>query len=190
MLKEKTQKDLDRLKQGMSKSQQKMGVVEELLTFWRLEDTDQTLEELEEALIMSDFGPRTSLKIVDMIRPDIMGGKLKSGAEIKAALKRAIVDLLQTRGGSSELQLTGDRPPVILIVGVNGGGKTTTIGKLAAKFRKVNPLIYRPTQPLDLPFPFSCIIVNLSVYHRLSLPYKAKSLTLEWHCTTHIYMCQ
>ena len=83
---------------------------------------------------MADFGPRTALKIVDQLRKQIKGGRLKSGDEIRTELKRSIVALLRERGGSSELDLGDGTPAVVLIVGVNGGGKTTSIGKLAHRF--------------------------------------------------------
>ena len=83
---------------------------------------------------MSDFGPRTSLKIVDEIREEVRAGRLKTGEEIRAALKASIIHVLRERGGNTDLTLGDAKPAVILIVGVNGGGKTTTIGKLAHKF--------------------------------------------------------
>lgn len=83
---------------------------------------------------MSDFGPKTSFKVVDEIREQVRGGTLKTGEQIRAALKSSIVHILKQRGGDTELQLGDAKPAVILIVGVNGGGKTTTIGKLANKF--------------------------------------------------------
>ena len=83
---------------------------------------------------MSDFGPKTSFKVVDSIRERVLAGQLKTGGEIRAALKASIAGLLRERGGSSELALGDAQPGVILVVGVKGGGKTTTIGKLAAKF--------------------------------------------------------
>lgn len=58
-----------------------------------------------QALLVSDFGPRISMKIVDSLREDIMAGKLKSGAEIKEALKRSVLDLLTSKGKKTELQL-------------------------------------------------------------------------------------
>ena len=85
-------------------------------------------------LQMADFGPRTALKIVDQLRKEIKGGRLKSGNEIRTELKRSIVALLRQRGGASELDLGDGTPGVVLIVGVNGGGKTTSIGKLAHRF--------------------------------------------------------
>ncbi|KAL3154037.1 hypothetical protein ABBQ32_013586 [Trebouxia sp. C0010 RCD-2024] len=134
VLKEKAQGDLDRVFKGTSKTRQKLGVIEELFTYWSLEDADDTLEELEEALIAADFGPRTSLKVVDKIRSKLEDGKLQNGAQIRSQLKQSILELLQTRGGNTDLQLGETQPSVILVVGVNGGGKTTTIGKLAHKF--------------------------------------------------------
>lgn len=83
---------------------------------------------------MSDFGPRTALKIVDEIREEVRAGRLTSGDQIRAALKASIVHVLRSRGGDTELALGDAKPAVLLVVGVNGGGKTTTIGKLAAKF--------------------------------------------------------
>ena len=71
--------------------------------------------------------------MVDQLRLEIKGGRLKTGLEIRAQLKASIVGLLQ-QCGSSDLVLPDAKPAVILIVGVNGGGKTTTIGKLSHQF--------------------------------------------------------
>ena len=67
-------------------------------------------------------------------RPQVMAGQLKTGDQIRAELKASIAALLAARGGSTELALPEAKPAVLLVVGVNGGGKTTTIGKLANKF--------------------------------------------------------
>ena len=84
---------------------------------------------------MADFGPRTALKIVDEIREEVRDGKLKTGEDIRSALKASIMHVLRERGGSTDLVLQDDvKPAVLLVVGVNGGGKTTTIGKIAHKF--------------------------------------------------------
>lgn len=104
---------------------------------WNLSDTDKVLDELEEALLVSDFGPKITFKIVDSLREDILSGKLKSGTEIKEALKKFVLDLLTSKqGNKSELQLGFRKPAVIMIVGVNGGGKTTSLGKLAFRLKK------------------------------------------------------
>ena len=86
----------------------------------------------------ADFGPKTALKVVDQIRNKVKQGKIKSGDQIRDALKQSILQLLKVRGGSTDLNLGVEPPGVILIVGVNGGGKTTTIGKLAHKFNSEN----------------------------------------------------
>ncbi len=83
-----------------------------------------------------DFGPKTSGKVVDAVRSSIKRGKVKSGDDIRRELQKAIKQLLADRGGpNTELRL-GDKPSVVMVVGVNGSGKTTTIGKLAAKLRE------------------------------------------------------
>lgn len=133
VLKEKAAGDFDRFFKGTSKTRERLGLVEELLTFWSLEDYEDTLEELEEALIAADFGPKTALKIVDGIREDIKAGKLKSSDDVRQGLREGILQLLTTKVPSSDLNLKG-KPSVVLVVGVNGAGKTTTIGKLAHKF--------------------------------------------------------
>lgn len=83
---------------------------------------------------MSDFGPKTTFKIVDQIRERVRAGSIKTGEEIRSELRQSILSVLQSRGGNCELQLGSISPGVVLIVGVNGGGKTTTIGKIANKF--------------------------------------------------------
>eukprot|EP01018_Ginkgo_biloba_P012541 Gb_23519 [translate_table: standard] len=80
------------------------------------------------ALLVSDFGPKTAIKIVESLRKDILAGNLKSGQEIKSALKRKVLGLLTEKVQKTELQLGLKRPAVIMVVGVNGGGKTTSLG--------------------------------------------------------------
>jgi len=134
VIKEKAKRDIDLVFKGTSKTREKLSVVDELLTYWKLDEAEDLLENLEDALISADFGPGSSLKIVEEIREQVEAGALKSSDDIKTALKDALKRLLKERGGSSELNLTDEAPNVIMIVGVNGGGKTTTIGKLANKF--------------------------------------------------------
>jgi fused signal recognition particle receptor len=82
---------------------------------------------------MADFGPTTAFKIVDQIRDKVQDGELKTGEDIRNSMKQLIIDILSNNGGN-ELNLSEEKPSVLLVVGVNGGGKTTTIGKLAYKF--------------------------------------------------------
>uniref|UniRef100_A0A7C9ELL4 SRP54-type proteins GTP-binding domain-containing protein n=1 Tax=Opuntia streptacantha TaxID=393608 RepID=A0A7C9ELL4_OPUST len=136
LIKEKAKSDVEKLFSGFSKTRDNLAVIDELLLYWNLADTDRVLDELEEALLVSDFGPRITIKIVESLREDIMAGKLKSGSEIKDALKKSVLDLLTKKGRKTELQLGYRKPAVIMIVGVNGGGKTTSLGKLAHRLKK------------------------------------------------------
>ncbi|EFJ51325.1 hypothetical protein VOLCADRAFT_79814 [Volvox carteri f. nagariensis] len=145
VIKEKAAGDFDRFFKGTSKTRERLGLVDELLALWSLEDYEESLEELEEVLISADFGPRTALKIVDRIRDGVKSGTVKSADDTRAALKSAIVELLTSRGAAggrtSELRLQG-RPAAVLIVGVNGAGKTTTVGKLAYKYGKEGAKVF------------------------------------------------
>ena len=85
-------------------------------------------EELEENLILSDMGMDTTLEAVETLRERVKANKIKEPEEVKACLREILVEMLDV--GSTELDLT-DKPAVILMIGVNGVGKTTTIGKQA-----------------------------------------------------------
>ncbi len=85
-------------------------------------------EELEENLILSDMGMDTTLEAVETLRERVKANKIKEPEEVKACLREILVEMLDV--GSTALELT-DKPAVILMIGVNGVGKTTTIGKLA-----------------------------------------------------------
>ncbi|KAM0945405.1 putative signal recognition particle, SRP54 subunit, GTPase domain, AAA+ ATPase [Dioscorea sansibarensis] len=135
LIKEKAKSDVEKIFSGFSKTRQNLAVIDELLLYWNLSETDRVLDELEEALLVSDFGPKISMKIVDSLRDDILAGNLKSGSEIKDALKRTVLELLKTKGSKTELQLGFRKPAVIMVVGVNGGGKTTSLGKLAHRLK-------------------------------------------------------
>ena len=89
---------------------------------------EEFYEELEESMILADRGVETSCKAVELLRQRVKEDKLRGGEEIHAALKEILVDMLQV--GDTALKL-GTKPSVILVIGVNGVGKTTTIGKLA-----------------------------------------------------------
>ena len=85
-------------------------------------------EELEENLILSDMGMDTTLEAVETLRERVKANKIKEPEEVKACLREILVEMLDV--GATDLDLT-DKPAVILMIGVNGVGKTTTIGKLA-----------------------------------------------------------
>ncbi|XP_043719995.1 cell division protein FtsY homolog, chloroplastic [Telopea speciosissima] len=136
LIKEKAKKDVEKIFSGFSKTRDNLAVIDELLLYWNLADTDRILDELEEALLVSDFGPKITIKIVESLREDIYAGKLKSGTQIKDALKKSVLDLLTSKANKTELQLGFRKPAVIMVVGVNGGGKTTSLGKLAHRLKK------------------------------------------------------
>ena len=91
-------------------------------------------EELEESLILSDMGMETTLEAVETLRERVKERKIKEPEEVKACLREILVEMLAV--GEPGLDLSG-KPAVILMIGVNGVGKTTTIGKLATRFKTV-----------------------------------------------------
>ncbi|WP_425807241.1 signal recognition particle-docking protein FtsY [Desulfitobacterium sp. Sab5] len=120
-----------KLKEGLTKTRdQFVGKVEELLTGRRKID-EELYEELEEILIRSDVGVTTSLQLVQRLRQEVKKRKLSEAQELREVLKEEIADLL---GDEVSLQFAEKGPTILLVVGVNGVGKTTTIGKLAHYF--------------------------------------------------------
>jgi len=121
----------DRLKEGLSKT--KKGFIEKVETIFtgRVVDTE-TLGELEETLILSDVGGKNAAEIVSHLKEKADRGEIKESGSVKEFLKRELVAMLGTR---QPLVVFGEKPFVILAIGVNGVGKTTTIGKLASRFR-------------------------------------------------------
>ena len=119
---------LARLRQGLSRSSNALtGNIAGIFTRKKLDD--ETLEELEEALIMADLGVETSSRMVQRIR-DERFGKEVTETEIKEALAQQIAEVLEEVAEPLPVR-DGANPQVVLIAGVNGVGKTTTIGKLA-----------------------------------------------------------
>jgi fused signal recognition particle receptor len=99
-----------------------------------------TLEELEEALISADIGVQTTLAIIEDVRKQVARQSLTNAAELKRVIKQHLLDILDkaahARGVASETAVADDvRPYVMMVVGVNGVGKTTTIGKLAQRIK-------------------------------------------------------
>lgn len=93
---------------------------------------DDFFDELEETMILADLGVQTASAAVEILRETVRREGLKSADEIKNALADILAKLLDVGDGSLKL---GSKPSVILVIGVNGVGKTTTIGKLALKFK-------------------------------------------------------
>lgn len=121
----------DRLKESLSKTRKGLvEKVESLFTGRKIDD--ETLEELEEILIMSDVGAKAASDMMTAIREKAKKGEAKDVENVKDLLKKEMTALL---GDIPPISLPETRPYVILAVGVNGVGKTTTIGKLARRFR-------------------------------------------------------
>ena len=100
---------------------------------------DEVLDNLEEILITSDVGVETTLKIIDRIQARVARDKYVGTSELNNILKEEIMALLQENesGDGTTFEIPADKKPyVIMVVGVNGVGKTTTIGKLAYNFKK------------------------------------------------------
>ena len=123
----------DKLKQGLSKTKTSFGEkLNNVFSNFRKVD-EELLEELEEALIMSDVGVETSTKIIANLRDRIKKEKIEDEEAVKQALREEIKKIFDELDNSLHLETT---PSVILVVGVNGVGKTTSIGKIANRLRK------------------------------------------------------
>lgn len=121
----------EKIKNGLKKTRDSvMDKVESVINSFTKIDED-FFEELEESLILCDIGVQTSVKICDSLRAKIRETGEKDPQKIKAMMKDIILEMLE---GDDELHLS-TRPSVILVIGVNGVGKTTTIGKLAANLK-------------------------------------------------------
>ena len=118
---------LDKLKAGLSKTKNAIfGQIDEVLKAFVKVDED-LLEELEELLIMSDVGVNSTEEIMDRLRDEVKSGRLKEKDQVVDALKAILEDMI---GEGEELDLS-TTPSVILVIGVNGAGKTTSIGKIS-----------------------------------------------------------
>ena len=123
----------DKLKQGLSKTKDSINEkINDVFSNFRKVDED-FLEELEEALIMSDIGIETSTKIIDNLRTIIKKEKIEDEEQVTEALREEIEKILEISDNSLKLET---KPSVILVIGVNGVGKTTSIGKMAARLSR------------------------------------------------------
>lgn len=123
----------EKLKQGLGKTKNSISEkINNVFSNFRKVD-EELLEELEEVLIMSDIGVNTSTQIIDELRTKIKREKIEDEEDVKKALKEIMKNLLDV--GDTSLNLE-NKPAVILFIGVNGAGKTTSIGKIANKLVK------------------------------------------------------
>ncbi len=120
-----------KINRGLSKTRNKMaGAIDDMLDSFD-EITDDLYTELEEILVMGDVGVTTSVEITEKLKKEVADGKIKKPAEIRQKMKDIVAEMLY--GGEDMGLITV--PSIILLIGVNGVGKTTTIGKLAARYK-------------------------------------------------------
>lgn len=122
-----------KLKEGLSKTKKNLTEQIENIIFAHRKIDDEFLEELEEILVTSDMGVETTMDIIEYIKQEVKKNKLEDTAEIKNVIKKYLAEMLtehEDKDGSSQQQR------VVLIVGVNGVGKTTSIGKIAYRLKE------------------------------------------------------
>lgn len=120
-----------RLGRRLKNTKDKIGGSIDRITLGKKIDDDM-LDELEEVLITADLGVQTSLKLIEQLRGQVARKELKDAEALKQALRRGITEVLR---GVPEAPQRDNQPHVIMVVGVNGVGKTTSIGKLAHYFK-------------------------------------------------------
>lgn len=122
----------EKLKKGLGKT--KETISEQVNNVFKVfvKVDEEFFEELEEALIMADFGVETSSEIIERLRDRVKTKRISDSDEVKGELKEVITEILTSVDTSMHLETS---PSVILVIGVNGVGKTTSIGKLAAHYK-------------------------------------------------------
>ena len=122
----------DKIKQGLSKTRDALSNT--LGSVFTASEIDEDFyEELEECLILADLGVDTAVKATELLRKKVKEEHLKTSEEAKDALKKILVEMLSQ--GDTALKMT-TKPAVVLVIGVNGVGKTTTIGKIATRLTR------------------------------------------------------
>lgn len=123
----------ERLKQGLTKAKQGItDKIDDVLKSYTKVD-EELLEELEEILITADVGVNTTMDIIDKLRDKIKDNKITEPVGVKEELKNIIEEILTNENSTLNVEKS---PTIILMVGVNGVGKTTTIGKLANRYKQ------------------------------------------------------
>lgn len=123
-----------KIKESLSKTKESFNEkIETVIKSFRTVD-DELFDELEEALIMADLGVNTSMEIIERLREAASKKHITDSARLKQELAEILKDILNS-GADSKLDVYG-LPAVIMVIGVNGVGKTTTIGKIAAMYKK------------------------------------------------------
>jgi len=125
---------LDRFKKGLKRTREKIGAgFRSVLRVGQKIDVD-TVDRLEASMLAADFGPKTTQKLLDVVRQGWKSGEIVEEQEIRAYLSTHIVNLWPQSDRTLEKAASG--PTVILVTGINGSGKTTSVAKLARYFRQ------------------------------------------------------
>jgi len=134
---------LDRLKQSVSKTRSQITAKVEDLVSGEKKIDPGLLTKLENALLAADIGPRTTHQILEAVRQKLERHALNNASDLKAELKNQLLYALRSLPASKQAQAAAEptRPHVIFVVGVNGTGKTTTIGKLAHRLRQDGKIV-------------------------------------------------
>src|SRR3954447_22038317 len=123
-----------RLREGLSRSRQ--ALTAELSSSFTERIDESTWEHLEEALIFADVGAPTTAAIVRRLEDEVEAGELSGGEKLRERLIAVLAETASPQGEEGARIHLRDRPSVLMIVGVNGTGKTTTIGKVAWHLQK------------------------------------------------------
>ena len=124
---------LDRLKSGLEKTKKQFVESFSSISFGRKID-EELFDDIEMVLLKADVGLKATEEILDFLRKESKRRKLKDGEQLKELLKEKLYEILKNCEG--RLNLGNEKPAVILFLGINGSGKTTTVGKLAYQFTK------------------------------------------------------
>jgi fused signal recognition particle receptor len=128
--------NFNKLKEGLSKTREKIfNSITETVTGKAVID-EVTLDRIEEILLGSDIGFDTTEKIIESVKRNLKSEKDRSGENIIEIVKQELTEVLSIENSNGK-DLSANKPYIILIVGVNGVGKTTTIGKLANNYKKI-----------------------------------------------------
>ena len=120
-----------KISKGLQKTRLSMAGAIDNMLYGVNEITDEMFDDLEEILVMGDVGVTTATEIVDRLRAKVAKENLRNGEQVRKAIKEIVAELLD--GGEQMEMIT--MPSIILVIGVNGVGKTTTIGKMAAMYK-------------------------------------------------------
>ena len=123
----------DKLKKGLAKTRETITNKIEKLVIGYADIDDELLDELEEILIMADVGVNTTDRLMESVRKGIKKKEINTPEDLKPFLQARISELLANGSDETRVAVTG--PTVLLVIGVNGVGKTTTIGKLASYYK-------------------------------------------------------